>query len=128
MHEASERPRRRRAEAAGPPEGAAPAGAEASPGAGSAAPKTTESAPETFERSITRLEVLVRDMESGRLDLEQSLAAFEEGIRLVKFCNERLQAAEKTVRKLVADMGGSFRLEPFEEGEDGEGAGGSEPR
>jgi exodeoxyribonuclease VII small subunit len=59
-------------------------------------------------------------MESGRMGLDESLAAFEEGSALVRFCGERLSAAEKTVQRLVAEMGGSFRLEPFEEGEDGE--------
>jgi exodeoxyribonuclease VII small subunit len=74
----------------------------------------------TFEQAVSRLEQLVREMESGRMGLDESLAAFEEGSALVRFCGERLSAAEKTVQRLVAEMGGSFRLEPFEEGEDGE--------
>lgn len=93
-----------------------------------ARPAEEESGPVTFERAMSRLESLVREMESGGMELEDSLSAFEEGIRLVRFCNERLQAAEKTVQKLVTEMGGSFRLEPFEEEEDGDGAGGTEPR
>jgi exodeoxyribonuclease VII small subunit len=82
-----------------------------------------EDGAETFEQAIARLEELVRDMESGRMGLEESLAAFEEGSRLARLCGLRLQAAEKTVQKLVAEMGGSFRLEPLEEGPDGEGPG-----
>jgi exodeoxyribonuclease VII small subunit len=85
-------------------------------------------AEQTFEGAMTRLEALVREMESGRMDLEASLAAFEEGIGLVRFCSDRLRAAEKKVQTLVAGMGGTFRLEAFEETEDDGASGGPESR
>jgi exodeoxyribonuclease VII small subunit len=58
-----------------------------------------ESAPR-FEDCLERLEQLVADLERGELDLERSLAAFEEGVRLVRQCSERLSAAELRLRQL----------------------------
>ncbi len=49
-----------------------------------------------FEDAMKRLEEIVRFLEGGNADLDSSLSAFEEGVRLVKFCNSEL-----TVRKSV---------------------------
>jgi exonuclease VII small subunit len=47
--------------------------------------------------------------------LEESIAMFEEAVRLAKMCYERLDKAEKRVTKLVGKREGGFVLEPFEE-------------
>jgi len=60
---------------------------------------SAETAPR-FEDALERLEQLVADLERGELDLEHSLAAFEEGVRLVRVCSERLSAAELRLRQL----------------------------
>jgi exodeoxyribonuclease VII small subunit len=54
-----------------------------------------------FEAALKRLEELVRLMESGDLSLEESLKSFEEGIALIRICNERLSLAEKKVQSLI---------------------------
>ncbi|MFZ5688162.1 MAG: exodeoxyribonuclease VII small subunit [Bacillota bacterium] len=54
-----------------------------------------------FEEALKRLEELVRLMESGELSLEESLKSFEEGIGLIRICNERLSFAEKRVQSLI---------------------------
>lgn len=54
----------------------------------------------TFENAIARLEVIVRMLESGNAPLDESLSLFEEGVALVKFCNEKLDTAEQRVRML----------------------------
>jgi exodeoxyribonuclease VII small subunit len=54
----------------------------------------------SFEQAMERLDKLVAELEGGDLPLEQSLRTFEEGVRLVRFCNDRLQAAELRVREL----------------------------
>ena len=46
-----------------------------------------------FEDALARLEELVDVMDAGELDLEESLQKFEEGVRLVRFCSDRLDAA-----------------------------------
>ena len=68
----------------------------------------------TFEGALARLEALVRTLEAGNEDLDASLAAFEEGISLVRFCTEKLEAAEQKVKILLKDADG-MKEEPFEE-------------
>ena len=50
-----------------------------------------------FEGALEELEKVVERLESGDLSLEDSLAAFEEGVRLVKFCNQKLTDVEKKI-------------------------------
>lgn len=70
----------------------------------------------SFEAALRRLEQAVTSLESGDLTLEQALAAFEEGMRMVRHCSERLQAAEARVRLLLADgEQGPPRSVPFPE-------------
>ena len=54
----------------------------------------------TFEQALSRLEEIVRSLENGQTKLEDSLALYEEGIRLVRFCNERLDGAEQKIKVL----------------------------
>jgi exodeoxyribonuclease VII small subunit len=54
----------------------------------------------SFEQAMERLEKLVAELEGGDLPLEQSLRIFEEGVRLVRSCSDRLHAAELRVREL----------------------------
>ena len=68
----------------------------------------------TFETALARLESLVRSLEAGNEDLDASLAAFEEGISLVRFCTEKLEAAEQKVKVLLTDADGVHAV-PFEE-------------
>ena len=74
-----------------------------------------------FEAALEELEEVVEQLESGDLSLEDSLAAFEKGVGLVKLCNEKLTEVEKKVELLVKDKEGKFQLKPFESGaEEGE--------
>ena len=54
-----------------------------------------------FEDSIGRLEKLVDNMESGESSLEQNLAWFEEGMKLIKICQGHLTDAEHRVQELI---------------------------
>jgi len=63
-------------------------------------PKEAEGAA-SFEAKMKRLEELVKHMERGDLSLEQSIASFEEGIKLVKECTAVLGEAEKKIQKLT---------------------------
>jgi exodeoxyribonuclease VII small subunit len=60
-------------------------------------------AKEKFEDALHKLEALVRKMESGELSLEESLKAFEEGIRLSRQCAQKLDEAERRVEVLLRD-------------------------
>jgi exodeoxyribonuclease VII small subunit len=62
-----------------------------------------ENAPDSFEAALSRLEELVSELEGGDVPLEKSLQAFEEGQRLIKFCEQKLQAAEKSLKQLASE-------------------------
>lgn len=62
----------------------------------------TEKAPD-FEASLEQLESLVNAMEDGDLSLEESLQAFEKGIRLTRDCQQALQNAEQKVQYLLGE-------------------------
>ena len=57
----------------------------------------------TFESAIQRLEFIVKTLESGNFELDASLELFEEGVSLVKFCNKKLDNAEKKIKILLKD-------------------------
>jgi len=57
--------------------------------------------PKQFEASLAELEALVDRLEQGELTLEESLDAFERGIRLTRSCQQALDAAEQRVRVLT---------------------------
>jgi exodeoxyribonuclease VII small subunit len=67
-----------------------------------------------FEAALRELAELVEQLESGDLSLEDSLAAFEQGVGLVKYCNEKLSEVEKKVELLVKDRDGKLQLKEFE--------------
>ncbi|HOI75613.1 MAG TPA: exodeoxyribonuclease VII small subunit [Syntrophales bacterium] len=58
---------------------------------------------EKFEDALEKLEQIVRRMEAGEMTLDESLKAFEEGIRLVRLCNARLDDAERRVEVLLRE-------------------------
>lgn len=68
----------------------------------------------TFEQAIQRLEKIVADMEGAELPLEDVLKKYEEGTRLVRFCSQKLEEAEKKIEVLTRKTDGSVALEPFE--------------
>lgn len=68
-----------------------------------------------FEDALARLEELVKQLEQGELPLEQSLKLFEEGIKLSRICNRRLEDAERRVEILLKDEAGKIVARPFNE-------------
>ena len=62
----------------------------------------------TFEAAMSRLEEIVRALESGNAPLDVSLGLFEEGVALVKLCNKRLDTAEQKVKILVRNENGGL--------------------
>ena len=69
--------------------------------------------PIDFEGALEELEGLVEQMESGELTLEQSLKAFERGVKLTRDCQGALQAAELRIKALSEDENG-LRLDDLE--------------
>ncbi len=69
---------------------------------------------ERFEDSLNKLEKIVSKLEEGEIPLEESLKLFEEGIRLSRLCNQKLDEAEKKVEILLRGKDGAVGPEPFD--------------
>ena len=80
-------------------------------------PKHAAAAP-TFEQALDELDALVRRMESGELTLDESIAAYRRGAELARFCQERLEAAQRQVKVLEGEVLKKLAVEP----EPGDGA------
>ncbi len=69
---------------------------------------------QTFEKALNKLEQIVQDLEKGELSLEKSLAKFEEGVTLSKFCSTKLDETEKKVMLLMETEDGHITKQPFD--------------
>ena len=67
-----------------------------------------------LEKSLTDLENLVEELESGDLPLEKAMKKFEEGIKLTRGCQAALKDAEQKVEILLKSAGGDEALEAFD--------------
>lgn len=70
-----------------------------------------------FDQGMAELEAIVGRMESGELQLEEALAAFEAGIALARSLNQRLSAAEARIEVLSRDAQGVLRTRSVSEQE-----------
>ena len=66
--------------------------------------------PMNFEDAFTRLESVVRRLESGQMSLDQSTALFEEGMQLAKICTEMLNGAEMKIKRLQQGLAEQLNL------------------
>ncbi len=73
-----------------------------------------------FEDALQDLEGVVEQLDSGALSLEESLQAFEEGVALVRFLEEKLTEVEKRVEVLTRDNSGLFQTQSLETDEEGD--------
>jgi exodeoxyribonuclease VII small subunit len=71
----------------------------------------TEPQNPTFEDALKKLEEIVQKLERGELPLEESLACYEEGIRLSRLCHGKLEEAERKIETLVKDARGEAVLD-----------------
>ena len=67
-----------------------------------------------FEHSLTRLEEIVRKLESANLSLDDAMKLFEEGVQLSRDCQKQLEQAEGKVEILLKKAGGEMAAEPFD--------------
>jgi exodeoxyribonuclease VII small subunit len=67
-----------------------------------------------FEGSMDRLEKIVEQMESGKLPLEDLIVRYEEGMKLVKICQERLANAEQKIEIITRNTAGKAVVQEFE--------------
>jgi len=79
----------------------------------SSKPKPRE-AEMNFEGAMDRLEKIVEQMESGKLPLEDLIVRYEEGMKLVKICQERLANAEQKIEIITRNSAGKAVVQEFE--------------
>ncbi len=71
----------------------------------------------SFEESLTRLDKIVEEMESDKMELNAMISAFEEGQRLVGDCNAMLREVECKIEKVIRDGPDGGETVPFEDAE-----------
>ena len=71
-----------------------------------------------FEEVMTRLEGEVKKLESGNMTLDESIATFEEAVKLIGECNKHLDSAERRVRLLTEAADGTITDVPFDLGDE----------
>ena len=71
----------------------------------------------SFEDAMSRLEEIVDMLENGNSPLEESLKLFEEGVKLVKLCNSKLEGVEQSV-KILTNNNGELKEEDFKPDEE----------
>jgi exodeoxyribonuclease VII small subunit len=73
-----------------------------------------ETTGQTYEAALEDIERIVEQLESGELSLEDSLAIFEKGVGLTKYCYQKLDEVEKKIEILTKDREGKLQLKNFE--------------
>lgn len=68
----------------------------------------------SFEDALSKLENIVRELESGRIKLDDAVSAYEQAVALKKLCQEKLAAAQLKVEKIEIDKEGKASLKPLE--------------
>lgn len=68
----------------------------------------------SFEEALIQLENIVRDLEGGKIKLDDAVEAYEKAIALKKFCEEKLKAAQLKIEKIETDANGNLELKPLD--------------
>lgn len=75
--------------------------------------KPKEAVSPNFEKAMDRLESIVEQMESGKLPLEELIQRYDEGMKLVKVCQEQLASAEQKIEIILRDSSGKIAVKDF---------------
>ena len=70
--------------------------------------------PINLEKTLADLELLVEELESGTLSLDDAMKKFEEGVKLTRMCQKTLKEAEQKVELLLQNSDGEGELMPFD--------------
>ena len=67
----------------------------------------------SFESAMAELESIVKNLESGKISLEESITAYERGMALKTHCESKLRDAQMKIEKIVVGANGTLSTEPF---------------
>ena len=65
----------------------------------------------SFEESLEKLEIMVKELESGNIELDKAIEKYTEAMKMVRICNEKLASATEQVNKI---LNANNELVPFE--------------
>ncbi len=68
----------------------------------------------TFEEALARLENITKKLENENIMLDEAVALYEEGIKLVDFCSKKLEEAENRIKKITKIKDGNMEAEDFD--------------
>lgn len=71
---------------------------------------------QSFEQAMKRLEEISQILERGEISLEESIKLYQEGTKLIEFCQNKLDEAQKIIQKLSRNSDGHLELSLFDEG------------
>ncbi len=77
----------------------------------------------TFESALEELEVIVKDLESGNIALEEAMNKYTTAMNLIKLCQDKLDKATKKVNKILTENNELVDFEVSESEDNGESAG-----
>lgn len=69
----------------------------------------------TFEKALEKLEEIVAELEAGDIPLDASMKKYEEGIKLARLCQEKLDKAKAKIETLMKEPDGEFKKKQFDE-------------
>ncbi|MDS1030097.1 exodeoxyribonuclease VII small subunit [Bacillota bacterium LX-D] len=73
----------------------------------------------SYEEAMQRLEILIKELEAGNDSLDGALAKFEEGVKLIQYCQQKLNKVEQKISVLIESGLNNLQVEPWkaEEGQ-----------
>ena len=72
----------------------------------------------SFEEALDELENIVRELESGRIKLDDAVKAYEKAVKLKQYCSKKLNEATLKVEKIEIDKNGNIKSVPLDEVQD----------
>lgn len=81
----------------------------------SPSPTLTDISILSFEKAMEELEQIIRNLENGKISLEESIAAYERGVALKNHCEAKLNDARMKIEKISLGPNGALSTQPFEE-------------
>lgn len=71
-----------------------------------------------LEKAIAQLDVILAEMEDGKLPLDRLIERYEEGVKLVKLCQDQLRQAERRIQVVTREADAAFGLKDFKTDDD----------
>lgn len=68
----------------------------------------------SFEQAMGELEIIVRKLEEGNVNLDDAIALYEKGDALRRHCEDKIKQAQMKVEKIITNQGGEIKTSPLQ--------------